>query len=81
MWYVYILFCKDKTLYTGISDDPQKRFKNHLSGKGSRYTRSHKPVKIIHQEKYPDKSSAMKREAQIKKMSRQEKMKLIGLKI
>jgi len=76
-WFVYILQCKDKSLYTGITNDITKRFAEHKAGKGSRYVRSRKAVKIVHSEKFPSKSKALKREAYIKRITRQEKLKLI----
>jgi putative endonuclease len=75
--FVYILKCRDNSFYTGITNDPLKRFKEHASGKGGRYTRSHKPVKIVYLEKTSNRSKAMKREARIKKMTRQKKAALI----
>jgi putative endonuclease len=78
MYSVYILLCSDNSLYTGISLDPQKRFREHKLGRGGAYTRSHPPVKIVYQEQLPDKSSALKREAQIKSWPRQKKTKLLS---
>lgn len=78
MWYVYILLCKDKSLYTGITDNRKRRFIEH---KGGRYTRSHKPVKIVYTEKLASKSEALKREMEIKKWDRTAKIKVLGLKI
>jgi putative endonuclease len=80
MWFLYILLCSDNSLYTGISTNPQRRFLDHKSGKGGRYTRSHKPVKIIYLEKLPDKSQALKRELQIKRWRRERKIKMLKLK-
>ena len=77
MWYIYILLCSDGSFYTGISNNVEKRFKDHVSGKGGAYTRSHKPVKIIFKEKCTDKSSALKREAQIKKWTKTKKEALV----
>jgi putative endonuclease len=76
-WFVYILKCRDNSLYTGIAIDPKKRFEQHISGKGGRYTRSHRPVKIVYLEKLSNRSKALKREAQIKKMARVKKAALI----
>jgi putative endonuclease len=76
-WSVYILKCKDKTLYTGITTDLERRFKEHQSGAGANYTRAHKPLKIVHFEKLKSRSSALKREARIKRMTRAEKLALI----
>lgn len=77
-YFVYILLCKDKSLYTGITNDVAKRFSAHKEGKGARYTRSHPPMKIVHMEKYPTKGRALKREAEIKRFSRAKKLKLIA---
>ena len=75
--WVYILRCQDGTLYTGYTTDPTRRLKVHQSGKGAKYTRSRLPVELIYQEKLPDKSSALQREAAIKTLSRAEKLTLI----
>lgn len=77
MWYVYILKCRNGSLYTGITDNLERRFKDHASGKGGRFTRSFGAEKILYSEKCPDKSSALKREAQIKGLTRKEKLVLI----
>ena len=77
-YFVYILLCKDKSLYTGITNDVTKRFLAHKEGKGARYTRSHPPSKIVHTEKYQTKGRALKREAEIKRLSRPQKIKLIA---
>lgn len=81
MWFVYVLLCKDNSLYTGISNNPQKRFLEHLSGKGGRYTRSHKPIKIIYLEKQVNKNEALKREASIKKLTRPQKIREFKLRV
>lgn len=75
MWFVYVLLCEGNSLYTGSTKNLGKRFLEHKNGKGGRYTRSHKPVKIIYWEKLPTKSEALKKEAQIKSWSREKKMK------
>jgi putative endonuclease len=80
MWYVYILLCSDSSLYTGISTDPQKRFQTHLAGKGGHYTRAHKPIKIVYQEKVSTHSDALKREAEIKHWPRAKKLQTFMLK-
>jgi putative endonuclease len=77
-WYVYILLCRDKSLYTGIAKNLKKRFKDHLTGKGSKYVRAKKPLKIVYSAKMTSLSKALTREAKIKKFSRQEKSKLIS---
>ena len=66
MWSVYILLCADGTLYTGISTDPARRFKEHLAGKGGHYTRAHKPVRQVFLEVSGSRSDALKREHEIK---------------
>jgi putative endonuclease len=76
-YYVYILECTDRSLYTGITTDLKRRFAEHKKGKGAHYTASHPPRKIVYQEKLPTRSAALKREAQIKKLSRQEKLAVI----
>lgn len=76
-WYVYILRCGNGTLYTGITDNVPRRLAAHRSGKGAKYTRGRGPLELVYQEEVPDKSSALKREYQIKQLSRQEKETLI----
>ena len=76
-WVVYILRCGDGTLYTGITNDLVKRFSAHSSGKGAKYTRGRGPLQLVYQEACFDHSAALKREAEIKKLSREEKEKLI----
>lgn len=78
MWYVYILLCEDNSLYTGITNNFKKRYLEHKNGKGGRYTRSHKPIKIIHKEEFLTKSEALKRESEIKSWSREKKLKMIS---
>lgn len=73
MWYVYILRCKNGTFYTGITNNLKRRLKEHSSGKGARFTRSFGAEKIVFSEQHPDKSSALKREVQIKSWTRKEK--------
>lgn len=77
-WVVYILECRDGTLYTGITDDLPRRLKAHNSGKGAKYTRGRGPVTLRHQEICRDHGEALRREIAIKRLSRGEKMKLIG---
>ena len=76
MNYVYILKCSDGSLYTGWTNDLEKRLAAHNSKKGAKYTKSRTPVSLFYREELPDKSSALKREAQIKKMSRRKKLRL-----
>ncbi len=76
-WTVYILKCSDDSLYTGITNDLERRLAAHDSGAASRYTRSRRPVRLAWSEPSADRSAALKREAQIKNMSRPAKMELI----
>lgn len=77
MYFVYILKCADKSLYTGITTNIKRRLAEHKSGKGGHYTSSKKAVKILYTEKCKDRSSASKREAEIKRWSRVKKLNLI----
>jgi putative endonuclease len=79
MWFVYILLCSDSSLYTGSTNDLEKRFSKHKSGKGGNYTRSHKPLKIVYSEKVDTKSQALKREIEIKSWSRSKKIEGLNL--
>ena len=78
-WFVYILRCADGSLYTGITKDMERRCQQHNDGTASRYTRSRRPTKLVWQEVQPSRSSALKREAAIKAMTRQDKLALIRL--
>lgn len=78
MNYVYIIRCKDDSLYTGWTNNIDKRFKAHVEGKGAKYTRGRGPLKLVYCEEFEDKKIAMKREYEIKKLSREEKLKLIN---
>ena len=75
--YCYILECADGTYYTGWSTDPERRVRTHNLGRGARYTRSRRPVRLVHVEECPDRASAMKRERAIKALSREQKQKII----
>ena len=76
-YFVYILQCRDNTLYTGVAADVDRRLAVHNSGKGAKYTRSRLPVTAVYREECESKSAALKREAAIKKLTRDEKLKLI----
>ncbi len=78
MNYVYILECEDGSYYTGWTNNIVQRYKAHQAGRGAKYTKSHKPMRIVHLEIFAEKSDAMKREYAIKHMSRAEKEKLIA---
>jgi putative endonuclease len=78
-WYVYILRCADDTLYTGITTNLERRVDEHNSAKaGAKYTRSRRPVEIVYHETVNDRSQALKREYQIKRLSLQGKRSLIA---
>jgi len=76
-WYIYILLCKDKSYYVGITNDLEKRVILHNAGKGSKYLLSKLPVTLLYSEKYINKSGARKREIQLKGWSRTKKENLI----
>lgn len=78
MNYVYILKCKDGSLYTGYTNNLERRIKTHNNGKGAKYTRCRLPVELVYYESHETKSDAMKREYCIKQMSREVKVKLIS---
>lgn len=80
MWFVYILLCSDGSLYTGSSNNPDRRFSDHKNGKGGRYTRSHKPIKKVYLEELSSQSEALKRESQIKGWDKTKKIKVLNLK-
>lgn len=77
MWHTYILRCADDTLYTGITTELERRLKEHNSSNlGAKYTRARRPVSLVYSEKFSSRSEASKEEARIKKLSREEKLKL-----
>jgi len=78
MYFVYLLLCKDKTIYTGITTDVARRFAEHKAGTASHYTSARGASKILYTEACKNRSSASKREAEIKKMKRAEKLVLIS---
>ncbi len=77
VWHLYILRCGDGTLYTGIAVDVEKRFAAHAAGKGAKYTRGRGPLTLLYQEVCGDHTQALRRELEVKKLSRQEKEQLI----
>lgn len=79
MNYVYILRCNDNSLYTGWTNNLEKRLKTHLAGKGAKYTKARLPVELVYYEEFEDKIEAMKREYKIKQLSRKEKLKLFNI--
>ena len=78
MNYTYILRCSDGTLYTGWTNDLNRRFEAHASGKGCKYTRTRLPVELVYHEEFDTKEQAMSREWHIKQLTREEKLKLIA---
>ena len=76
-WYVYIIYCSDQTLYTGISNDVQRRIEQHASERGAKYFRGRRPQKLVYLEGGHTRSSASRREAQIKSLSRKDKLRLL----
>ncbi len=74
---VYILECRDQSLYTGITNNLEERLATHSKGKGSKYVRSRLPFRCVYQEACPDKKTALQREWAIKKMKREDKLALI----
>jgi len=78
-WYIYIVRCRDNTLYTGISTDPETRVVEHNTGQnGAKYTRARRPVSLLYTEPAASRSAALKREIAIKRLSRQAKLALIN---
>ena len=77
-YFVYLLECEDRSLYTGITTDVERRFAEHRSGIGGHFTRAKKAKRMLYTEKHPDRSSALKREAEIKKWPRKKKLTLIS---
>jgi putative endonuclease len=75
---VYILECENDKLYTGISTDVQRRFKEHKSGRGAKFTRMHRPIRIVFCREFKDRSTALKVEAKIKRLDKASKLKLIN---
>jgi putative endonuclease len=77
MWFVYIIEASDNSYYTGVTTDIPRRFNQHSSGKGAKYFRARKPVKVVYSESEHTRSSACARESAIKKLSKEQKRRLI----
>jgi len=77
-WWVYIIECADASLYTGITNDLEQRLAKHNAGTASRYTRARTPVRLVYREAHPDRSSASRRENEVKRLTREEKLTLIS---
>lgn len=80
-YFVYLLLIENGSYYCGYTDNTEKRFQKHLSGKGAKYTRANKPLKIAWQKRFDSKSTAMKIEKRIKKLSHEQKILLIENKL
>lgn len=78
-FYVYMLVCIDGSFYTGYTKNIQARTKLHANGQGARYTKAHKPQKVVYVELFDSQAKAMKREKEIKKMSHKQKLQLVNL--
>jgi len=78
MYFVYLIECRDESIYTGITTDVARRFVEHKKGMGGHYTRSHGAVKILYTERRKTRSAALKREAEIKSWPRKKKLKLFS---
>jgi len=76
-WYIYIIKCKDGKLYTGITNNLERRVRDHNSGSASKFTKYRAPVKLLYTESCANKPQALRREAQIKRLKRTEKLALI----
>jgi putative endonuclease len=78
IWFVYVVRCRDGTLYTGVSRDVEARVAKHNQGKGARYTRGRRPVALVHTERKSSQAAALRREAAIKALPRRDKLALLG---
>lgn len=77
-YYTYIILTEKNTLYCGYTDNVEKRFQAHLDGRGAKYTRANKPIRVVYQKEFASKSEAMKEEARLKKLTHQEKLSIIN---
>lgn len=77
-YYTYLILTVDNTLYCGYTDDPKKRFEKHKAGLAAKYTRAHKPLKMVYVKEFDTKSEALKEERRIKKLSRSQKEELVN---
>lgn len=77
-YYTYLILTVDNTLYCGYTDDPEKRFEKHKAGLAAKYTRAHKPLKMVYVKEFETKSEALKEERRIKKLSRSQKEELVN---
>ena len=75
-WFVYLIECRDGSLYTGIATDVERRYAEHVAGKGARYTRSHPPLRLLARFDYPDRAAALRAEYAIKQLTASRKRAL-----
>lgn len=80
-YYVYMILCEDNNFYTGYTSDLDLRMRLHMNGKAARYTRMHKPKKIVYVEEFASRAEAMKREKRIKRLNHSQKMALTNAKL
>jgi len=78
MWIVYMLRCRDGSLYTGITNDLPRRLARHRAGTASAYTRARRPLRLVYTERQPSRSAALRREAALKRLSRAAKLALLA---
>lgn len=81
IWHLYILECGDGTLYTGITDDVQRRLAQHSSGRGAKYTRGRGPLRLVYSEECGTRAEASRREYAVHRMTREQKLNLISGKL
>jgi len=79
LFYVYVVLCEDGSYYTGYAKDVNSRINQHMRGAGARYTKLHRPERLVYTEKFDTRREAMKREREIKQLSHREKHKLVNL--
>lgn len=79
VWFLYILKCSDGSLYTGIAKDIERRFKMHMAGKASRYTRTRRPLEILYREACGSRTQALVRECKVKALPKEKKLALVGV--
>jgi len=77
-YYVYVILCKDNSFYTGYTKDLDSRMRLHMNGKAARYTRMHKPKKIVYVEEFDSRAKAMRREKSVKRLNHRQKLELIN---
>lgn len=77
-YYIYVILTESDTLYCGYTDDVEKRFEKHKNGLGAKYTKSHKPVKVVFKQQFETKSDAMKAEYKFKNLTKEKKMSVIN---